>query len=135
MGCSNTSLSSQTAKDGRDVESLDENRPTRLSFDDDETEGENSPKRDASNVGMATAAFNPQDLLNEQRRLSTDVTSKLKNRWQKSHFAKDLVEDEKIGKRRQILRCSNVSQDCSMSSSLVTHCLPNNDHYDNDVSN
>jgi len=134
MGCSRFSLPSNDIVNGRDKPCLDEMRQISLSLDDDELEGGSSPNRDAINVGMAKSSIDPRDLLNEQRRLSTDVTRKLENRWLQSHFVADLEgEDVKLVKRRKTKCLYNHSKPHTVSPSLTTYSQK--DHYhDNEVS-
>ena len=47
------------------------------------------------------------DLLIEQRRLSTDVSQKLENRWLQSHFADQIKKKEDGLSKRHKMKCLN----------------------------
>ena len=83
---------------------------------DNDEELDDEKTSDHSSLDMSTK-FSAHELLEEQRRLPTDVSRKLEKRWMESHFQKQPQSPIAEASRRK-MKCSD---DKSLSSSTTTH--------------
>ena len=103
-----------------------------MSIDDDVEE--NLLQNDDLNFDAGAAKLNPQDVLNKQRHLATDVTQRLEKRWLKSHFDENSERKNAVVAKKRTTKCMYNASEGHIMSPMTKRGLQITHKHDDTVS-